>query len=199
MRHLALMCTILAAAPTMASAQNFVLNPDFTTDTANWVEANQPTTTTPGYVFVRDADSGVGTPLGSVDIRYSNPPGATFGEFSIWTNCMAITPNTMLSFGGMRKATAGGTANLALLVWDNAICSSGLSFNLGTSVGTVAGTLDGGAAVFDNITGTITTGASAQSMQMFLSTAPPMQNQLSRTVYDRIYVVREVIFKDGFQ
>lgn len=183
-------CLVLSAASAAASAQNAVLNPDFDTDTANWVLAN-PSASTPGAVFERDADSGSGSPLGAANLVYSRPTGAAVGEVSIWTLCMAATGDTMLEFGGqVQHATnpAGSSVNLILLTWTDATCTAGQASFLGTAGTTVPGTVDGGAATYTRWTGSTTTGSGVQSMRILVANNPGNENTLSRALWDRIFV-----------
>lgn len=187
-------CTVLMALcfawSQSAAAQNAVANPDFTTDLSNWSIAN-PIGQTPGAVFSQDPDTGTGAPLGAADLQYARPTGAATGELSVWTDCMPVAANTLVDFGAQARLVSGApnaTINVVLFVWDNAICTFGLSFNQATPGATVAGTLDNAPADFTQWTGSITTGASAQSMQMFLVVIPGADDNPSRAVFDRVFV-----------
>jgi hypothetical protein len=184
-------CLVLSAASAAASAQNAVLNPDFDTDTANWVLAN-PSASTPGAVFERDADSGSGSPLGAANLVYSRPTGAAIGEVSIWTLCMAATGNTMLEFGGqVQHATnpVGSTVNLILLMWTDGTCTAGQTVAPGAPGTTVPGTVDGAGPVdYTRWTGSTTTGAGVQSMRILVANSPGADDTLSRALWDRLFV-----------
>ena len=182
----------LAARSAPVGAVNAVLNPDFDVDTNNWSEAN-PLPSTPGAIFVRSATSGSGSPLGAADLSYSRPsvPPSTTGDFDIWTNCMAVTGNTALVFGGQMNFVthpAGSDSQVALFLYTSNDCTTGFSLHLATAGTTVPGTVDGVAADFTRFAGSLTTGASDQSMRMFLEINPGASDTPTRAVFDRVFV-----------
>src|SRR5258706_15836715 len=146
-----------------ALGQNLVTNPSFTVDISNWSLANSAAST-PGYVFQRCVNCGTGAGDGAVDLRYNYPTGASGGELSIWTNCIPITPNTMIEYGGyfnFANAPPTGTHTYGLLVYDTVNCTMGFTFLSTSNGGTLSGKVDGSAATFTQVAGTATTGANA--------------------------------------
>ncbi len=209
--RLVLPLIVVAFASSRADAANpwnLIANPQFDANANSWTDG--PNTTT-GATRVRDADSGLGLPLGALDMQYSYPSagGLNSSEYGVISNCMVVAPNTVLDFGAHVKVAvqpSGAQWRAQLLFFTGTDCNFAnlLSWEVGTARPTIAGKLDGASTNFTPLTNTTTAGPTIHSMQMYLVESIQNADNLMRTVWDKVYVgppgtTADMPFVDGFE